>query len=341
MCLRLTHDAAEKVLKTSGTDGHFYEPRTQNGREPDPEYKVVWLPKTNHGDALIAKQTSSCEVWLVRNGMRYGLRTKSTNHKSVHDAHRPDLTFIEGATLQTYKVGPLPWGTTRNSLNKVLAAWTWHARPGQPTGQAPDHSGVIWTVQAASPPGHWIYTMTHGDVLISATTAEKAPVTTQRSQVLASAKTLQHIADRAKPVSMDKAQIDPWLTSDPWTKSSIAKPTLTNVQLATIEANVTKSLKATLNTEDTPMPAEVDGRVTALEAQVHQLTSNMQSLSSSVNNHQHQQQHVNSQMTQQMQSMKQQIDHQHTGLQNMLEGKLEEHISKIEALFAKRAKHNE
>ncbi len=341
VCLRLTHDAADKILKASGTNGHYYEPRCQNGREPDDGYKVVWLPKANHGEALIAKQTSACEVWLVRNGMRYGLRTKSANHKSVHDVHRPDLTFIEGTTLQTYKVGPLPWGTTRNSLNKVLAAWTWHARPGQPIGQAPDHSGVMWNVQAASPPSHWIYTMAHGDVLISAPTIDKPSTSVQRPNVLASAKTLQHIADRAKPAYADKPPVDPWLSSDPWMKNAVTKPALTTSQLATLEANVTKSLKASMSTEDAPMSSEVDGRVTALEAQVHQLASNMQNLSSSVTTYQQQQQHVNSQMTQQMQGMKQQLDHQHTGLQNMLEGKLEEHISKIEAPFAKRAKHNE
>ena len=341
VCLRLTNDAATSVLKASSNQGYYFEPRSQNGREPDAAFKVVWLPKASHGDALVAKQTSSCEVWMVRNGLRYGLRTAATNHKDVHDVYRPDIAFLEGSSLQTFKVGPLPWGTTRSSLTKVLAAWNWQSRPGQPIGQAPDHSGVMWTVQAASPPGHWIYTMTPGDVLISTSGLDKQQPTKQTANVLASAKTLQHIADRTKPTTGDRQKPDPWLTSDPWSQWSATKPALTNTQLATLEANVTKSLKATLASDDAPMTPAVDGRVTALEAQVQQLSNNMQNLSSSVSSLQHQQQQVNGQVSQQIQGVKQQLDHQHTGLQNMLEGKLEEHISKIEALFAKRAKHHE
>ena len=341
VCLRLTNDAAHSVLKASGTEGYYYEPRSQNGREPDTSFKVVWLPKASHGDAIVAKQTSSCEVWLVRNGLRYGLRTTADCHKDVHDAHRPDIAFLEGSSLQTYKVGPLPWGTTRSSLTKVLAAWQWQSRPGQPIGQAPDHSGVMWTVQAATPPGHWIYTMTHGDVLISTSGSDKQPAAKHTANVLASAKTLQHIADQTKPTTGERPKSDPWLTTDPWSQWNPPKPALTNTQLATLEANVTKSLKATLAPEDAPMTPAVDGRVSALEAQVQQLSSNMQTLTSSVSTFQHQQQQVNGQVSQQIQGVKQQLDHQHTGLQNLLEGKLEEHISKIEALFAKRAKHQE
>ena len=66
-----------------------------------------------------------------------------------------------------YALGPFPYSTTKDAVTKLLKAWGWEARPLQPRGRSQDGSGITWTIQATTDPGHWIYVLQHGDVLIS------------------------------------------------------------------------------------------------------------------------------------------------------------------------------
>ena len=93
--------------------------------------------------------------------------------------------------------------------------------------------------------------------------------------------------------------------------------------------------------DDADMKDTNDIRVQQLETQVQKLTDNMASLSSSMSSFHTQQQHVNTQLSTQIGTIKSQVDQQHTSMQAMLDNKMEEQMSRIEALFAKRAKHGE
>ena len=148
---RLKHDTADALLDASGKvkDGLFCEPRNDTGRAPDPAYRVIWLPKRSYAEAALTNQTTVQKSWLVRNGERFGLRVHESDAADVHKTHRPEVSFLEGTTVMSYKVGPLPWGTTKASLQKVFKQWNWPARPGQPQGQAAD--GVFWTAQSGHP----------------------------------------------------------------------------------------------------------------------------------------------------------------------------------------------
>ena len=89
------------------------------------------------------------------------------------------------------------------------------------------------------------------------------------------------------------------------------------------------------------MESVVDGRVTQLEDQVRKLTDNFASMSSSISGFQQQQQNINGQIAGEIQGIKTQVDKQHSTMQSLLESKMEEQMSRIEALLTKRAKTGE
>ena len=103
-------------------------------------------------------------------------------------------------------IGPLPYSTTRDALTKLLKAWQWDAKPLQPRGRSQDGQGVNWSILATEDPGHWVYTLQHGDVLVSKINPEKQASVTPQHSVVASRKTIEHLQATA---------VDPWLHSDP------------------------------------------------------------------------------------------------------------------------------
>eukprot|EP00435_Cladocopium_sp_Y103_P039949 s1234_g10.t2 len=259
---RLQVEAAHKLLDMSGKEGLYTEPRTDNGRSPHPDFRVIWLPRKSYTEAALINQTTSQQTWLVRNGERLGLRVHESDASEVHTQHRPEISYLDGTSVQSYKVGPFPWGTTKHGLQKVFTQWKWPARPGQPQGQASD--GVFWSAQATQHPSHWVYTMDHGDVLVSHNDPIKA------------AKTLKQLTMPAKKAEQSTA--DPWLTHDPWSHATL-KPSpasLTQVQLAQMQNTIEQNLREHLvSSEDASMDSANDSRVAALEDQVKQLATSV------------------------------------------------------------------
>ena len=144
--VRMTDAEGTQVINSGGQKGVYYEPRSASGRETHGDFGVVWLPKKSHGEVWIAKTTSPRPTWLARNGDRYGLRTALTDIETIHRLHRPEIAYLNNMQVQQYRVGPLPFGTTRQSLQQAIKNWGWSGRPGQPQGQTPDHAGVVWSV---------------------------------------------------------------------------------------------------------------------------------------------------------------------------------------------------
>ena len=344
--MRLTQKGANAIMPSNSNNGIYVEPRTDNGRDPKECFRVVWLPKRNLGEVRIAKQTAPVEAWVVRHGDRYGLRVSENHAQQMHELLRPEVSFIDGKTVETYRLGPLPFGTTRQSLLKLFKCWEWQARPGQPVGQSKDFCGIFWTAQSASKPSHWVFTMEHGDVLISLVSSSKDAPKQNNGLIVASKKTIDAMKP-SKQVQDDKSMHDPWLHDDPWAPKQNAQGRAISVsQIAAIETNVQRKVLETLQNQKPPeddadMKDTTDIRVQQLEHQVQKLTDNMASLSSSMSSFHTQQQHVNTQMSTQIGSIKNQVDKQHVSMQNMLDAKMEEQMSRIEALFTKRAKHGE
>ena len=248
---RVKCPAHEVILDASGQAGKYFEPRDHTGRSPDTSYKVIWMPRKNFQDVMLAKQTSLHPTWLVRSGDRFGLRTHCEFAKDIHEQHRPDVDYMAGEQMTTYRVGPLPFGTTKSSLQKLYKEWGWTARPGQPLGQSIGQEGVFWSTQSSENPSHWVYSLEQGDILISPIKPHKTQANKVPSQgLVASRRTIQSMTqvpetDKSKPAT------DPWLQADSWSQGSGFPHALTPAQSAAIEASVAKHVTANMKPHKT------------------------------------------------------------------------------------------
>ena len=336
---RVPSQTAQDLHFRSGVSGIYVEPRSDNGRMPCPDHSVIWLPKRGLRETLLTAQTSEIKCSVARNGLRYGLRVPRSQAADLHKAHRPDLDYIEGSTKQTFRIGPLPWGTTKQSLQKVFAKWGWPARVGQPAGQAADNHGVFWSAIASQNPSHWVFTMTHGDVLITRADNQQETGPKPSHGIVASVRTIKAIT-KVGELPQDSGS-DPWLVHDPWGKFQPQKPIVKD-QLAAMEASITTKVKAAIQaTEDVHMPAAQDSRVQALEDQVKTLSANFNQMHSNLASFQQQQQQHNTQVASQVTTLKSQVESQASSLQGMIESKLDDQMTRLEALLSKRMRSGE
>lgn len=311
--------------------------RTQN--------EVVWLPKKSHSEVTIAKQTNPHPSWVVRSGTRYGLRVRASHAEDTHAHQRPELEYLPGTTMQTYRVGPLPFCTTRGSLSKVFKAWSWPARPGQPLGQDKEHTGIFWSALSSELPTHWAYQLSHGDVIIAPLTNTK----TDKSKVTpatafeASPNTMRHMVTVQKQKTAEMKE-DPWLRKDPWSGESKASRPLSNQQLAQMEQSIQqKVLEAVRDTkktgdEDEEMDHATETRVSHLEQQIKSMQSNLHQVTQTVATFQQEQNHQNTQMVTEIAAVKHQVEAQQKGMKSFIEQQMETQMGRIEALLNKRAK---
>lgn len=277
----------------------------------------------------MALQTTKIKTSLVRSGQRYGLRVANQDAETVHNQHRPDLVFLQGGDMKRFRVGPLPYGTSKASISNICRHWGWAARPVGPCGQSPDKTGSFWHIQAREDPSHWIWQLSHGDVLVSPLST--APeVTKPMTPVLASARTLSSLKQtKREATSAGERSSDPWAHWDPWTKTATKQPReMSTSQVASIEANMERRILSKLKSEDADMHP-VDDRVTALEQQMEQLTA-------TVHSNQQQQQQQASAVQQQLVQLDRKVDGQMQAINTTLDSKLSEQMAKIEMLFSKR-----
>ena len=328
--IRIEAEHLEELLTSSSNHGIYFEPRTQCGRHPSPNYHVTWLKQTNFQDAKYSQQTSPQSTTLVRYGDRYGLRSDTMNAGEIHQRFRPDTPLLLGQAKQIYLVGPLPFSTTREAVCKLLKAWKWDARPLQAKGRSADGSGINWAIQAVEEPGHYVYTLAHGDILITKSSENRQQQQDRTYNIVASRKTIHKLQGNEIP--------DPWTKNDPWggytptsssTASSSKQPTLTAGQIASVEANIEQRIRASLNTQARDEDVPMDGTNSALEARVATLESQIQQVSV-------QQQQTDAKIG----HFQQQMDHHYTSLNNNIESKFNDQMSRLEALLSKR-KHME
>ena len=340
--MRLTTDTAQILALANANGGLYFEPRSTNGRSPCPNCKVVWLPRKSYQETVIAKQQTEVNTALARSGDRYGLRSLASEVEKVHAQHRPEMEYLDSSSMRQFQVCPLPFGTTKASLQQVFTKWQWRARPAHPQGQNAEHTGLAWVAFATENPPCWVWTMQHGDVLITEITPsrpqQKAVV---ESHIIASQRTLKHLS---KP-KLPGPEKDPWLTQDPWQTSPSTGQSISQSQVAKIEANVEKKILATIqerserNTSSTAEDAAMetqDDRITALEAKFAELSDNVQAIGKSTTQFQTQQQQHNQHIAQQVQHTQQQMEQQSKRVETMLDQKLESQMAKIEALLTKR-----
>ena len=318
--VRILESVFEALTNVSGISGLFVEPREANGRGHCPKHHTVWLPKASHSEAMQMKQQAKASVFVVRVAQRYGLKTSVAKADVIHEQFRHDTPFLAGLTT-TYVIGPLPWGCTRQTLQKLISSWNWPAKAIQPAGRSADGRGILWHAQASQAPQHPVITMSHGDVLIVAKDNQvtKPPVVA-----------IEASSHTKECLSVSSKDLKP-LKSDPWAAAATHlpgrhPPGLSHVQVQQLEERIDRKLAQIDG--DTPMHESLEPRVKALEDQIARL-----------NDAQHHQVATTQALTQQVTQVQQQVEQQGAQFRNHLDCQLADQMSKIEALLSKRPRN--
>ena len=320
--IRIRTDVFPQVMNASGNGGVYIEPRNDDGKGHSSNFHTVWLNKMTYDEAVAAKATARCCAYLIRVNRRYGLKTGIEHAETLHLQFRSEVPLLVEGKKEVYQVGPLPWGTTRSSLQKLFEQWQWAARPLQPVGRAADGKGLMWLAQATAQPGATAIAMAHGDVIIVKKGAEvvTAPKVPSVEASLHTKKSLGGVES---------------LVHDPWAEAASQLPHvkrgeigLTAQQIAQIESNLEKKIhesKSSGTDEDVTMAPSLEPRVKQLESQIAQIVDAQKS-----------QQSQTIGLTSQVQGLQMQVERQSKEFQSHLDSKMESQMAKIEALLSKR-----
>ena len=268
------------LLTISGIDSICFEPRSLDGRKPSDDYSVVWLPKASAAQALLFKQTNMQVIGLARLGSKWGLRCKESDASTLHAIVKPDSEFLPAGQRQLYLIGPLPFGTVRQSLVEAFRSIGWSARPLHAVPAVRNVSGVMWKVQATTGPPTAVLALKDGEAVI--TRFDQSPAAEPHVRpVIGSSATLNICK---QPAGNEKPLVDPFQICDPW-----AKPTQPDVVMETsgvkdvvagLEQRVFDAVIAQLPKQQDGGTATgpVNARVEELERQVFQISTQQQCL---------------------------------------------------------------
>ena len=147
--LRVQKSALEDLLKLQ-IKGLYVEPRAVDAKGACPNYAIVWVSDASYEDVLFKFRTTAHVISIVRSKMRYGLRVAVEHEESVHKSLKPNVDYVKVSVQGIYHVHPLPFGTQRSAMQKLLGEWNWTARALQPAKGS--QLGGAWTVGAEEPP---------------------------------------------------------------------------------------------------------------------------------------------------------------------------------------------
>ncbi|CAL1152650.1 unnamed protein product [Cladocopium goreaui] len=277
--LRIPESALMKILTTSPL-GVYVEPRGKQPREHDDKFKVIWLPGSSFTEAQHQCRTYSKSLCLVRLKLKYGIRVKQCDEAAAWAKLRPGVEFVDMSIQQIYEIFPLPHGTQRAAINKILADWSWKARALQP-GRGNFHH-MAWRIGSAETPPANVLTAFGADVIIKEIKNLQIPET--KPTIYAPAKTQKHLRETPAPSSArSSGNSDPWLEKDPW--GGYAKTTTTPSAGRHYKAEFQDQIRETVGTalkeqhhKDILMTApandystETEQRFVAIESGLHEL----------------------------------------------------------------------
>ena len=110
--MRLPEHLQLVVQQFSGHHGVYLEPKSLDGRRPSSDFQVVWMPKMDHAELMLLRQTVANVVGIARMGHKMGLRCKTIHAADVFAVLRPGHTFLPPGKRQTYLVGPFVYGNS-------------------------------------------------------------------------------------------------------------------------------------------------------------------------------------------------------------------------------------
>ena len=319
VCIRVPLVIVRTLLSQSGTSGAYTEPRTPDGKTVMPEFVVVWSPKMTQSELSHVMQTNPVVLGLARLGDRRGLRVHSDDAQAVHQVLRPEVAFLPGGPKSQYVVGPFPWGADRSAIHKALKQAGWNVKALQPN-QPVEGRGTMWIIQSVESPPQLIFSMAHGEVVVSKHRPSET-VNVSKSVTVGSASTINLCAATSPVLQCDA---DPWLAGDPWGAYNKGKPVQTtdaSVGLQQLEERIHKSVleKLPVQMDQDDMPE----RLATLENQVQMLITKGQNLEGQFTELSHQN-------AKQFSAMHQQIQQQ----SQTFHGQLENQTQSVQAMFA-------
>eukprot|EP00438_Fugacium_kawagutii_P001635 Skav211753 [mRNA] locus=scaffold1548:673105:678018:- [translate_table: standard] len=339
VCVRVPSELLMPLLKQSGLDGIYCEPRTLDGKAVAEQFAIVWAPRTPLSELRRLKQTLPDVIGLARNGDRMGLRVYATAASTVHAKLKPDAVFLANGPKKQFVVGPMPYGSDRASISRALIELQWEARALQPIASR-ESRGNMWLVQAHDDPPQNLVQMSHGEIVITRHKSMDKDTKVAMARPIASPSTL---ALCGAAVGSDKATHDPWQSGqdptkkDPWQRGHAEKPAIAppTDSLQRIERQIEQAVLAKIPTSSPDMT----DRIHNLESQVHQIMSKHQALETHVRE-------ADIRQSNQLTTMQQQLNHQGQqlqGVQGALEvsqqnmaAMFESQMSQIRGLFSKR-----
>ena len=326
--IRVAASFAAQVFKASGTSGLYAEPRAIDGSKATSNFHTVWLPKKSLEEVHAEQAAMPTVTFVVRLNQKYGLCAELGKAEEVHKVLKGSQPFLASPVKQVWHLGPLPWGSTRRSVTQLIEAWGRVGKPLQPVGRAAYGSGLMWSVQSGGPPPHTVYSLAHGDIVV--TRADK-PVIAPATQ------TVRAEISKATRESINRTDMrDPLQVQNPWAKAvegrvrtgQEAPSVVTHAHLATLEASLNAKISQANKAQessDVAMDSQWEQRVTTLESQVQQLTVAHQA-------HSQQTSIMSAQVAQLATKMQSHV------IEQQLDTKMAEQMQKIESLLCKRAR---
>lgn len=116
---------------------------------------------------LMMRQTKANVLGSARLGAKMGLRCKTQDAERLFADIRPGNVFLPVDKQSTWLIGPFPYGTVKSSIADALQSLGWQARPIQAMSAGLSTPGMMYKLQACTPPPCNKLSMSHGDVLVS------------------------------------------------------------------------------------------------------------------------------------------------------------------------------
>lgn len=66
--IRVTDRFADQVNPGAAVDGIYLEPRTLDGRKPDLNFRVIWMPKQTLAQVRLARSRTDAKTTIVAHG---------------------------------------------------------------------------------------------------------------------------------------------------------------------------------------------------------------------------------------------------------------------------------
>lgn len=323
VCIRLPAELMPVLLASSGTNGCYTEPRTEDGKEVLKDFVVVWAPRMPLQDLLHCKQTNPSVIGVARTGDRRGLRVPADQAKHIHALLKPDVMFLPSGPRMEFLAGPFPYGVDRAAIARALKHIEWEVKPLQPAAPVPGR-GTMWVLQAVDEPSETIVQTSHGEVVISKRKQYEVGVKPPLAQAIGEASTLTLCGNQSS--SKVSAETDPWTKTDPWRSYQAPGPkpvtSPDNDSIQQLENRIQSAVLAKLPVVQPMEQDDANDRIAVLETQVHTLMNRHQGM-------ENQFKEFSAQNAQQLTSMQTQINTQ----SQQIHGQLESQAQSIQALF--------